>query len=410
MSTWTGLRFGELETIRALCAARSAVLPYVGYAPGAPASTRRNNSAFDLHCFQIETMAQTPSGGVNASTVAHLIDGIVSTERQCARDHAARVAVRRTTSPEDRADERQFFCHAAEMLSATLEVEKWSPLVTALQDYEVREPGKQRELEIVWIPVFDAVKVYKAARFRALGGRRLAQLADGRATQAQAVSGSAPRCSSDAEAATSRTDHGAGRSSADLCLVRASATLLLPPVTPLSGDVPMVQDLLTSIQAGSLGVYRPCAHHAAPSAAAVVNAEAAREQARASGGSGNSSEYEAVAQPVYDRDLLELTARILQQAVDHLEVFSIDRIRSWPTDRVVSETDSECSVRLGTVKKAAAVSCALQHSATEIKKQLVAVDAPHEDLFIGLENHLSGSASAHYFADAGGDEVDKSAS
>lgn len=401
-----GVRFGELRTILALCAERSAVHPLIWCATGAPASTRPTNFAFDLHGILIQTMAHTSSGISSVSTVAHLLDGIVSTERRCARDHAARVAVRRATPPEDRADERQFFHHAAEMLCATLEVEKWSPLVTALKDYEVREPGKQRELDTVWIPVYNAVKSYKAARFRALGGRRLAQLATG----ARAVSGCAAWCPSDAEAATSRTHRGPGLSSTDGPVARAPATLLLPPVKPLSGDVPIVQDLLASIQAGSLGVSRSCARHAACSVAAVDNAEAPHVRARATGGSGDSSECDVVAQPAYDRHLLELTASILQEASDHLQVFSIDRIRSWSMDRVDSETHAECALRLGTVKKAAAVSCALQHSATEVKKQLVAVDAPHEDLFIGLEIHLNGPASAYHFSDAGRDEVDKSAS
>lgn len=350
-------------------------------------------------------MENTPSSPVDVSKVAHLIAGIVSTERGCAREHAARVAVRRNTPPKNRADERQFFYHAAEMLSATSEVEKWSPLLTALQNYEVHEPGKERELLLVWIPVYEAVQVYKQARFRALGGRRLAQLAERPAAHAATESDYAPRSSTEARRATSETDDRAGRLILDGALVAAPTTLFLPPVKPLSGNVPIVQDLLASIQAGSLGVSRPCADPLATGAAPVVNPAATGVQAGALDDSGGGPfECGELVRPVYDRDLLVLTARTLQQAMDNLEALSINRIRSWPTGQAGSEPHAESSVPLSSVMQAAAVSNALDHSATEIKKQLVAVDAPHEDLFIGLEIHLNGPASAYHSAATGSDK------
>lgn len=352
-------------------------------------------------------MEKTPSRPVGISTVAHLIDGIVSTERQCAREHAAKVAVRRTSPPKDRAEERQFYCHAAEMLSATAEAEKWSPLVTALQSYEVRDPGKEREMVLVWKPVYEAIKVYKEARFRALGGGRLAHPADQSEHKTETSFPGAPRCTTQAVPATS--DDLAGRSSPAVARAAAPATLLLPPVKPLSGDVPIVQDLLASLQAGSLGVTRPGAEPHTPGAAAVVDVEASGVQDGARDGAGDPSEHCARVQPVYDRDLLVRTVRILQQAVDHLDDLAINRIRSWPTDQVGSEPDEEPSVPLGTVMKAATVSFALNHCATEIKKQLVAVDAPHEDLFVGLEIHLNGPASGFHTADAASDEMQSSA-
>lgn len=405
VSTWTGSASAADLAILAHHDRRSPGSPHLYPSLNrVPSASPPRTLTSDRHCSLIKAMEETPPGPVDISLVAHLIDGIVTTERRCAREHAARVAVRRTTPPENHADERQFYHHAAEMLSATAEAEKWNPLVAALRSYEVRDPGKERELLLVWNPVYEAVKVYKEARFLALGGGRLAQLAERPVPNMEKVSPRPLRCATQAGPTTSDTGNSAGRHSSASTRLAAPATLLLPPVKPLSGDVPIVQDLLASIQAGSLGVTRPNGGPPAPGAATVVDGAATGARAGAADGARDPSEHCARVQPVYDRDLLVRTASVLQQAVGHLEVLAINRIRSWPTEPIGFAAYEQATVPLGPVMEAAAVSFALDHSATEIKKQLVAVDAPHEDLFVGLDIHLNGPASAFHGAHTGSDK------
>ncbi|KAK1869699.1 hypothetical protein I4F81_012168 [Pyropia yezoensis] len=96
----------------------------------------------------------------------------------------------------------------------------------------------------------------------------------------------------------------------------------------------------------------------------------------------------------YDRALLVRTARVLQTAVTDMDALAMERIEHWTSSLLNAAEREAGNERLGTVHAAASVTSALDHTAVEIQKQVVAVDSPHEDLFAAMNIEDDGPANA----------------
>lgn len=293
---------------------------------------------------------------------------------------------RHSEAPEENAAERQYFFLASSMMSANLEVDKWEPLVAALNPYELREPSKDHELEHVWKPVYKALKEYKRARYCVLRGGRLPERAQPPAATTAPVRRSSPRSSTGSGLSASTTGANESASSHAGSDLIAPTSLPLPPVAALSGREPVFDDLSMSIQAASLGVSRLTADAYAAARATIGGALSTGAGHDAWGGSsdGKVSGDEEIVAPACDKLLLVRTACTLRRAVRDLHAIAMARISAWGAGDRSEEALAAATAGFGGVSIAAAVSCALDHSAVEIQMQISAVNAPHEDLFVGL--------------------------
>lgn len=331
-------------------------------------------------------MSAPSSNLAGAPAVADLARHIVAVERLCAREVALGVVAGTDCVPRPNDEARKFYWLAAHMVSAKLEVDKWEPLVTALQRHAVDGSDAVLETERVWNPVYQAMQAYKDARFRALRGGRLTRHAGVRDAAAQpdstsasgSITGSAESESSPAGSATSFPRQAGG-------VGHVPTTLVLPRMTFEDGE-PVFTGLMQSFGASSLGVCRTSVAQPACAAPADVDSGPIATHSESGGTAANASEPddENGGEPVYDRSLLVHTAGTLRQARTDLDAIAFQRISAWATPALGPEALRAADASLRTVESAAAASRTLDHCAVEIQKQLVVVDEPHEDIFTAL--------------------------
>lgn len=342
-------------------------------------------------------MAATPIAA-DVSAVLELVGDIVAMERQRARRLAGSISSSHTEPPASNAAERKFFFVAAYMLSAKMEADKWEPLVGALQNYRTIGNGIQKEIQQVWTPVYQVVKAYKEARFDALDDGRASSLADPSNPTASPASGSTSRQATHAgmRACGSALDGSASGNARSKAVDPAS--LLLPIVVPRHSGPYSYDDLIASLQASTIGVY------------GVSMAAPASGSSCTSGPGSEATSCAAQLGPPpsaargctvgdrdnlrYDRALLVRTARVLQTAVTDMDALAMERIEHWTSSLLNAAEREAGNERLGTVHAAASVTSALDHTAVEIQKQIVAVDSPHEDLFAAMNIEDDGPANA----------------
>lgn len=290
----------------------------------------------------------TPLSGADAlagtdafGAVLNLVQGLVGSERECAAQLAAIMLQTHCTGPL-LPETDSFFLSGAHMLAAKLEVEKWSPLLTAMQRYKaVGIVGAHEEKELVWLPVYHALRSYIVARERSLYA------------QAGARPPVLTPSSTPAPSHSARDDTG---NSAPASSVRSNV---------LSGGVARADAGLRST--------------------AVTHnngrAETVQHGAGASGGHGDghrsrtpppSLESSTVA---YDRNLLAGTVQCFRKASSDLDNFCCALVAAIGENQFTPEEREDVlrSVTCGT-----RVSTALERSSVEIEVQMAELDTSGE--------------------------------
>lgn len=268
--------------------------------------------------------------------VVYLLDGFVAGERKCASQYARIMLNVRSVPLEEKDNESHFFSSGASMVSAKLEVDKWSKLLNALHQYKaVSAVGGDPENEHVWMPVYLSLRSYVSAR-------------DGALDVTTGVFHQVP-CEAVANIVRSEKSATAGDSST-------------VPVPSNETKVP-----------------RPAAASVPGLTATKENEPGGDGDARAYGAAGESSSGYRITGSrngddgiaAYDRHLLDATVAVLRRAAFQIEAYCSARISGLGTG-----STEDTAAALQSVGCAAHVGSALDESAVQIEKQIAAIDAP----------------------------------
>lgn len=322
------------------------------------------------------------------AAVQILVEGLVSSERQCAADSAATLLETRGQSGAYADGDKSLPSFGANMLAAKLEVEKWLPLLNALMRYqEAGTVGGPVELERVWMPVYISLRDYIAARERSL---MAAAGADRPVPHPPEPTSAVVACTKNAGAHSSppvmpRATGGDTVSGQDSHIRRSSGTTrdgeVLRPTTPdahtriaSAVDVPIdgapTPSVASDCHTGSGPLPSPAAH-------AELDKPSGHDgqSVKKSGRDGHCSTARAAAAAVgalaCDRESLEETLRTFRQATFDMDGFcqglvsAIDGNIFSSEERVAALQSAACAAR---------VSCAIDAVSFQISKQIVALD------------------------------------
>lgn len=284
-------------------------------------------------------MASAPSPVGDVFAVTRIIGDIVASERQHYRQHAADLLAEGAGVAMDAEFDERFLRLSTLMMSSKKEFDKWEPLLEAMRQYKGLEAASTREeTEQVWYPVWVSLKLYRAARSRALDYER-PQAISGRASESEGPG-----------VAKSRSRDQTGTDSVSAVAAELARTSLAPD-----------------------SAARP-----SPSAAPSRCSQAHTHQSSVGATAHPSAERDA---PDYDKNFLASTAGALREAVTKLDAICMKRMSAWGV--LLQSTPGRAVVEqaLAVVRLGTDVSCALDASSVEMQKQIVVMETPCDTIF-----------------------------